>query len=178
MRKVYCTFEVLLKPGSEPTFEDYKRPKTLLVLYKKHLMILKERASEWEFYNDSVADMNELFSTKNVSATMKDPKIVAIQSYLALQKKLDLQKLTEVVLDENGLSILDLNFGSYILLPEMNSNRINSDRVKILFGCDAAREKFRIALVRTLVTTTFFEQVITDNHRASTGPNNKCITNV
>lgn len=108
--KCYISLEVWLKSGARPTWDDYAGPKTLVMIYDRRLYLISERLDKWIFTtNISLEDTLDILETDEPS---NDATVNAIRNYLKVEKRIGLSTIKRVILDENGIPFIDLEFAS------------------------------------------------------------------
>eukprot|EP00331_Platyophrya_macrostoma_P029529 CAMPEP_0176446924 /NCGR_PEP_ID=MMETSP0127-20121128/24670_1 /TAXON_ID=938130 /ORGANISM="Platyophrya macrostoma, Strain WH" /LENGTH=149 /DNA_ID=CAMNT_0017833161 /DNA_START=163 /DNA_END=612 /DNA_ORIENTATION=- len=133
--KCYVSLEVWLKSGNRPSWNDYNTPKTVVLIYDKKLYLISEKPDKWLYQSDMGFDSDTIEILRSDAQT-SDTTVNSIRSYLKVEKKISLSTIKRVILDENGIPYIELEFAS--------------DKISLLFGCDAARERCRIALIKAL----------------------------
>lgn len=98
-----------MKSLEDASAEDYKNEKTLFFIHDKKLYLISEQLQKWTFYTDIKLDPETEFALKNETHT-KDSKALLIKNYLKVEKKFDLTTVKDILIDENGVPILELEF--------------------------------------------------------------------
>ena len=98
-----------MKSSIGVTADDYRKEKTLLFIYQKKLYLIAERPQKWTFYTDIKLDDETQKVLKDGTPTTNS-KALVIRNYLKVEKAYDLATVKDILIDENGLPLLELEF--------------------------------------------------------------------